>query len=278
MQVRTNLHMKRSMELKEEFERNKLILGEDGKRFFKLFTESTEDKSQAAARKMKKIAKRQTKHNQRLMLFHSLQFLLRSDLKMLSWLNSPLLVMLQFVDPNVLLGDEETRFTPLHDLADLADPFDYSTHKNQVILAKQLIKHGANVNAVTSPDGKTPLQKACYSGNVTNLDFLKLLLKEGANPNSKDYLGQTPLMFSVPLAPDAAKFLLNWPTTDANITNRSGESFLVNVRSTIDLFSDRQLLVQPWRDIEVLLVERGVTATEITAHLQDIPMHHAPSI
>jgi ankyrin repeat protein len=61
-------------------------------------------------------------------------------------------------------------------LADLADPFDYST-RSQLILAKQLIKHGANVNAVTSPQGETPLQKACHAGNVTNLDFLKLLLK-----------------------------------------------------------------------------------------------------
>jgi hypothetical protein len=54
---------------------------------------------------------------------------------MLSWPNSPLLVLLQFVDPNVLIGDEETRVTLLHTLADLADPFDYSTHENQVILA-----------------------------------------------------------------------------------------------------------------------------------------------
>jgi hypothetical protein len=33
-------------------------------------------------------------------------------------------------------------------MADLADPFDYSTHVNQLILAKQLVEHGANVNAV----------------------------------------------------------------------------------------------------------------------------------
>jgi hypothetical protein len=58
--------------------------------------------------------------------------------------------MLQFVDPNVLTGDEdaplregEERVTPLHMLADLADPFDYSTHENQLILAKPLIEYGA---------------------------------------------------------------------------------------------------------------------------------------
>jgi hypothetical protein len=47
-------------------------------------------------------------------------------------------------------------------LGHLADPFDYSTHENQLILAKQLlIEHGANVNAIECPHGETPLHKAC---------------------------------------------------------------------------------------------------------------------
>jgi hypothetical protein len=48
---------------------------------------------------------------------------------MLPWPNSPLLVLLQFVDPNVLSGGEHqplqegaTRATPLHHLADLTGP------------------------------------------------------------------------------------------------------------------------------------------------------------
>jgi hypothetical protein len=56
--------------------------------------------------------------------------------------NSPLLILLQIVDPNVLSGalDEplkegETKQTPLDDLADLADPFDYYTNVNQLIIA-----------------------------------------------------------------------------------------------------------------------------------------------
>jgi hypothetical protein len=51
-------------------------------------------------------------------------------------------MLLQFVDPNVLSGalDEplkegETKQTPLVDLADLADPFDYYTNVNQLIIA-----------------------------------------------------------------------------------------------------------------------------------------------
>jgi ankyrin repeat protein len=71
--------------------------------------------------------------------------------------------MLQFVDPNVLFGDEESSVTLLHNLADLADPSEYSTHVNQLILAKLLVEHGANVNAVSSPGGVTPLHKACFS-------------------------------------------------------------------------------------------------------------------
>jgi hypothetical protein len=159
---------------------------------------------------------------------------------MLSWPNSPLLVLLQFINPDVLYGDEdaplqegEMRVPPLYFLAELADPSDYSTHVNQLILAKQLIEHGANVNAISIPEGETPLHSACSWWNVTNLDFIELLLKEGADPNAQDHLGVTPLMCTTPDAPGAAKFLLKWPTTDVNITTRNGASFLILVRTNV---------------------------------------------
>jgi hypothetical protein len=112
---------------------------------------------------------------------------------------------------------------------------------------------------------------------VTNLDFVELLLEKGADPNALDYLAETPLMYTIPGAPGAAKFLLNWPTTDANITTRSGASFLAVVRSTITDFSEaiahpdypekvqHQFVLQQWRDIEEMLVERGCTDTGITS-------------
>jgi hypothetical protein len=106
IQMGFDIHIERSMKSKEVFERNECSLDEDWKQFFKLFEDSTFEGSPAAARKMKKIAKRQTKHIQKFLLHHSLHFLVRSNLKMLSWPNSPLLVMLQFVDPNVPYGDE----------------------------------------------------------------------------------------------------------------------------------------------------------------------------
>jgi hypothetical protein len=196
--------------------------------------------------------------------------------------NSPSLVLLQFVHPNELSGDEDalkngdTRQTPLDDLGDLADSFDYSTQKKQLILAKQLVEHGANVNAVSIRYSKTPLHNACYSGNVTNLDFIEYLLEEGADPNAQDDLGRTSFIYTMPGAPGAAKYLLSWPTTDVNITMRSGESFLNRVRSIITTFSDdvarpdnperlqNQFLLEQWRDIEEMLVERGTVDTGIT--------------
>jgi hypothetical protein len=276
MQLRDAIHTSGFNFLKEHSERNDRSLDEEGRRFFKLFEESTFEGSRAAARKMRKIAKRQTKKYQQFLLFHSLTFLVRSDTEMLSWPNSPLLIMLHFVDPNMLYGNEDAplqegdmRITPLHQLADLVDPSDYSTHVNQLILAKQLIEHGANVNAVSSPQGTTPLHHACFWGNVTNLDFVEILLKGGADPNAQTAFGKTPLMCTASLAPGAAKFLLNWPTTDINITNRSGESFLVRVRIAVEDFSRRitfpdnpeqvqyQFLLQQWTEIEEMLVERG---------------------
>jgi hypothetical protein len=104
------------------------------------------------------------------------------------------------------------------------------------MLANQLIKHGANVNAVTRPEGETPLHNACCGGVVTNLDFVELLLKKGADPNFQDHLGLTPLMHTVRSVSDAAKFLLNWSAADANITTQSGGSFLARFRVAVKYF------------------------------------------
>jgi hypothetical protein len=271
MQVRTPNHTRKSIAMKESFESEERSLDEEDTRFFKLFEESTEDGSRAAARKMKEIAKRQTKDHHKFLLLHSLHLLLHSDSKMLSWPNSPLLVLLQFVDPSELSGDEDAplregleRSTPLHLLASYADTSDYSTHVNQLILAKQLIEHGANVNAVSIPHGSTPLHRACYGGSVTNLDFVEILLKAGADPNYQNLAGMTPLMCTVPDAPGAAKFLLKWSTTDVNITTRSGASLLAIVRVVIADYTDDtvrpenpdkvQHQFQQWHEIEGMLV------------------------
>jgi hypothetical protein len=112
---------------------------------------------------------------------------------------------------------------------------------------------------------------------VTNLDFVELLLKEGADTNAQDHSGLTPLICTTPGAPGAAKFLLNWPTTDVNITTRSGASFLMWTRKAVEDFSNKvafldnpnqvrhEFLLEQWREIEEMLVEREATDTGIAA-------------
>jgi hypothetical protein len=280
MQVCTEVHEGRSIHAKKRLEREKLDLDEDGKQFFKLFQESAFEGSQAAALEMMNIAKRHTKGYQKFLLFYSLNFLVHfSNSEMLSWPNSPLLVLLQLVDSNELAGmqEGEARDTWLHHLTRLVDHFDYSTHVNQLVLAKQLIERGAEVNAVSIPHDVTPLHAACYGGNVTNLDFVELLLEEGADVNAQDHLGNTPLMYATPHAPGAAKFLLNWPTTDINIINARGESILVRARGDVKFFSDKvalpdnpervhhKFVLRQWRKIEKMLVEMGAHDTGIAA-------------
>jgi hypothetical protein len=174
-------------------------------------------------------------------------------------------------------------------VAKLADTSDYSTHENQLILAKQLIEHGANVNAVSIPQGRTPLHDACSGRNVTNLDFVELLLVEGADLNSQDHTGLTPLMCTTKFAPGATTFLLNWPTTDVNITTRSGTSFQASVMVVIASYSDsvarpdnpdrvqHQFMLRQWREIQEMLVLRFAHDTGIASAL--FARHpHAPSI
>jgi hypothetical protein len=75
----------------------------------------------------------------------SISFLLRfSNLEALSWPSSPLLVLLQMVDPNIMPEDESLQAgnsssTLLYPVGKLVAPKDYSTHGNQLILGKLLL-------------------------------------------------------------------------------------------------------------------------------------------
>jgi hypothetical protein len=236
--------------------------------FFQFFKESTtREGSKAAARKMKKLI-RQSNYPLDYFWFCSITLLLRADSKMLLWPSNPFIVLLEFVDPDLLWKEQgdDVRSTMLHWLAEAADPNDIKVQENQVILGRLLIKRGANVNAVTYPHSATPLFNACHSKNTTNLDFIQLLLDNGANPNIQNYLGETPLMCSVQMAPSAAKLLMEWPTTDVNLTSKSGKCSLAMVRNTIDFLTHgcsfpwhprNQFLCQQWRDIEKVLLAKG---------------------
>jgi hypothetical protein len=276
MQVWHSDYGERYTELKERFELEERNFGKEGERFFKHFIQSTFEGSQAAARNMKKIAMRHSKHNRKCFLFHSLYLLIHTASEKLIWPNSPLLVLLPFVDPNVLAGPDrgalqgrENSGTLLHKLARMADATssDYSTQENQLILGRQLIKLGANVNGLTYPEGVTPLHLACHSATTTNLDFIQLLLDNGADPNIQDVNGKTPIMNTLRLAPGAAKYLLEWPTTDVNLTANLGYSFLAMVRAAVRFLQGQVVLARPhqvqdqflllqWLEIEKMLVER----------------------
>ena len=107
------------------------------------------------------------------------------------------------------------------------------------------------------------------------LDFIQLLLEKGANPNVQNIDGITPVMSAFPMAPGAATFLLERPTSpdiDIHMINRAGVTLLDMVHSAIGWVPDpaaasdpddpdRQVkyafLLQQWREIEKMLVERG---------------------
>jgi len=79
---------------------------------------------------------------------------------------------------------ESMKVTPLHSAA----------AARQVEIARVLIAHGANVNAMQADSGFTPLHEAALNGN---LEFARLLLEHGADVNAKMKDGKTPLGFAL---------------------------------------------------------------------------------
>lgn len=85
-------------------------------------------------------------------------------------------------------------------------------------IAKILIQHGANVNS-RDEEGITPLSQAAYSKTA---ETTKLLISKGANVNSRGYLNQTPLITAAVYGvPDTIKELLK-AGTDPKAKDRNG--------------------------------------------------------
>jgi hypothetical protein len=226
---------------------------------------------------MKKVLLKESRLNRQVILFRSFSILSQLPSEMLKLPTSPLKVALQFVDASVMSCpgpnmDDGFGIAPLHCLAQLSDPSKEDTLENQCILAKQLIEAGANVNAHAQRNlgNSTPLYTACFSANCTNLDYIQLLLDHGANPNTKNSEGVTPLHHTVPGAPGAAKFLLTYSDkTDPDILTNDGRSFLAMVRSSIAEGKaearlpdnpEKEIMffqVKQLQEVETLLVERG---------------------
>ena len=98
--------------------------------------------------------------------------------KMVRKATSPLLVLLQVVDPNTVspaTGKTALLFLPECNAGDLA------SMENQVVIAEQLMDAGANVNKRAAGASRLyPLHTALHSKNITNLDYIKLLMDRGA--------------------------------------------------------------------------------------------------
>jgi hypothetical protein len=157
-------------------------------------------------------------------------------------------------------------------LTELLYPDDHRAYATQLILAKQLVEHAVDVNDELWQSGTMPLHSACSSDVVTNIGFI-YLLQNGANPNTRNNLGLMPLMSAFKWAPGAAKVLIEWPTTNANIIYKSGRTVLALVRMVIEELSDEvdslenprraedQFVLQQWRENEDMLMEKGASDT-----------------
>jgi hypothetical protein len=212
------IHSEHQARAEEAKEHAKLALSEcdpRARRFLDLFIESQgdPDHNHDTVRKMKKILRKESRFNRHTILFNYLTILMQLPSEMLKLPTSPLKVALQSVDASVmscprLNMDDGNGSTPLHWLAYMGDTSQEHTLENQCILAKQLIEAGANVNSRAQRGFKkiTPLYNACNSANCTNLDFIQLLLDNGANLNAKNSDGETPLRHTIGNAPGAAKF------------------------------------------------------------------------
>jgi ankyrin repeat protein len=250
----------------------------DSRIFFNLFLHSTREKSESAARKMEKIIGRQIPAMKFEFLLRSVCILIRGDSEKLTWPNNPLLVALRHgVDPNLYIAPEGgQRDTLLHILSRNSHMDNIVTHRNQVILARQLVEHGANVNAASSFFDYTPLHNACQSGVTTNLEFIKFLLNNGADQNALSTSGKTPLLLTSTLAPAAAKFLIEWPGTDVNhVADSTGISSLALVRVCITFYTkalqrpnfslgaEYRFIRKQWLEIDDMLMEMGAIDTGV---------------
>jgi|SaaInl74LU_5_DNA_1037368.scaffolds.fasta_scaffold12181_1 hypothetical protein len=143
---------------------------------------------------------------------------------------SPLKILLQVgVDANAI--PEEGVYNCLTLLAAQHSESE-SFKRNQVAIARQLIEGGADVNRPSLENGAgliAPLYFACSSTHYTNLDFIQLLLENGANPNQQTVDGVTPLLASIEMAVGAAIFILkfehaNKVKVDPNVRSNRGET------------------------------------------------------
>ncbi|KAK7720445.1 hypothetical protein SLS57_005534 [Botryosphaeria dothidea] len=95
----------------------------------------------------------------------------------------------------------------------------FEMSKDFVGVAMRLIQYGANVNATNSIH-ETPLHLATSSPP----EIIELLINAQADPNSKDYIGQTPLCYAVREGQPSIVSLLAHLGADVNSPDILGEA------------------------------------------------------
>ena len=97
-------------------------------------------------------------------------------------------------------------------------------------IAELLLKNGANPDSYDK-DGFTPLHLAVFD---SNLEKVKLLVKHGANMNIKDLEGLTPLMWAVldKKTLPIAKYLID-SGCDVSVT-KNGKTALDALKKTLE--------------------------------------------
>jgi ankyrin repeat protein len=133
-------------------------------------------------------------------------------------------------DPNVVVGDAKTSYTPLMSAAEAG----------RLDIAGQLIAAGARADLET-PDGRSALTVA--AGNCKNPGMAKLLIDRGARPSSADLFRALWSVQAHPLdcSRDHLQHLLN-AAGDVNGRNQQGWTLLMLAADRVDVESVRLIL------------------------------------
>ncbi len=137
----------------------------------------------------------------------------------------------------------ESAFAPLHAAA-------YYGHTS--LVARLLRTDGVDVNAASSPEGKTPLMSACHAGRESSAVLHLLLGAPNVKVNAKDVNDRTALMYTTRYEHgwEAALALLGDGRVDVNATDNGGSTALMMALRTQKRGIVAALCREPTIDIE----------------------------
>lgn len=151
-------------------------------------------------------------------------------------------------DPNVIFGDGGT---VIH----------WAVQLENSSFLKLALEHGGNPNLVAGQRKLTPLFKAIGSRD-SDIPFVNMLLKYGADPNVKESRGNTPVIMAAGLGRyDIAYVLLN-NGADYTLKNNYDENLLDRIASMRSAFVSGSAQEKSMKQVIGWLSERGVKVPE----------------